>query len=66
MNYKHIYLKIIRNAKNEEFLGKRPTSIYYRRHYFKDNYFEFHHILPKSIFPEFIKLKKNLQAKINI
>ena len=60
MDYKHIYLEIIRRAKNEQIIGNRPLNIYYRRRDFKDEYFEFHHILPKSLFPKFEKIKKNL------
>lgn len=60
MDYKHIYLEIIRRAKNEQIIGNRPLNIYYRRRDFKDDYFEFHHILPKSIFPKFKNIKKNL------
>lgn len=60
MDYKHIYLEIIRRAKNEQIVGNRPLNIYYKRRDFKDEYFEFHHILPKSIFPKFKNIKKNL------
>lgn len=60
MNYKHIYLEVIRKAKNEQLNGNRPLNGYYKHRDFKDEYFEFHHILPKSIFPKFKNIKKNL------
>ncbi len=52
MNYRHIYMLIIERAKSEEKLGIR----------FKGNgeYYEAHHILPKSLFSLWEKEKRNL------
>ena len=49
MNYKHIYMRIISHAKSEQLNGLRPSSKS-NRNSFKEKY-EFHHILPKSLFP---------------
>lgn len=43
MNYRHIYMLIIKHAKSEEQLGLRKKG--------NGNYYERHHILPKSLFP---------------
>ena len=59
MNYRHVYMLIIEHAKKEVELGLRPESIYKRKN-FPNQYFEFHHILPKSLFPLWIKRKSNL------
>lgn len=52
MNYKHIYMCIIAHAKSEENLGLRKKG--------NGNYYESHHILPKSLFPLWTKRKSNL------
>ena len=52
MNYRHIYCKIISYAKSEEKLGLRKKG--------NCNYYESHHILPKSLFPLWAKRKSNL------
>lgn len=52
MNYRKIYMKIISNAKKEEKLGIRVRG--------NGNYYEAHHILPKSLFPLWIKRKSNI------
>ena len=61
MNYRHVYMLIIEHAKSEMKNGLRPKSFYYRRN-FQEQYFEFHHILPKSIYPNWAKRKSNLVA----
>lgn len=43
MNYRKLYLRIIKNAKYEESLNKRNRK--------NGIYYESHHILPKSMFP---------------
>lgn len=40
--------------------GKRPSTKYQKRKYFSNQYFEFHHVLPKSIFPLWAKRKSNI------
>ena len=62
MNYRHIYMCIIAHAKLEQQKGLRPLNGYHFRKYFKDSnlYFEFHHILPRSLFPNWIKRKSNI------
>lgn len=60
MNYRHAYMAIICHAKSEEKLGLRPKNKADKRRYFSDKYFEFHHILPKSLFPNWIKRKSNI------
>lgn len=50
MDYKHIYLCIIRKAKNEQNTHLRPISSYDKKINFGNQYYEFHHILPKSLF----------------
>ena len=59
MNYRHIYMLIIEHAKSEQKLGLRPKNKHQRKN-FPDKYFEFHHILPKSIFPLWIKRRSNI------
>lgn len=43
MNYRHVYMLIIEHAKSEEKLGIRVKG--------NGNYYEKHHILPRSLFP---------------
>ena len=52
MNYRHVYMLIIEHAKSEENLGIRAKG--------NGNYYERHHILPKSLFPNWKKRKSNL------
>lgn len=59
MNYRHIYMLIVEHAKSEQKLGLRPKNFYQRKN-FPNKYFEFHHILPKSIYPLWIKRKSNI------
>ena len=61
MNYRHIYMLIIEHAKKETELGLRPKNFYQRKN-FPNQYFEFHHILPKSLFPLWTKRKSNIVA----
>lgn len=50
MNYKHVYMRIISHAKQEMNSGLRPKNQLDKKN-FPNQYFELHHILPKSIFP---------------
>ena len=59
MNYRHVYMLIIEHAKKEVSLGLRPTTKYLRKD-FPNQYFEFHHILPKSLFPLWKDRKSNI------
>ena len=52
MNYRHVYMKIITKAKDEMAQGKRQKG--------NGEYYEAHHILPKSLFPLWEKEKRNL------
>lgn len=52
MNYRHIYMLIIERAKSEEKLGIRKRG--------NGEYYERHHILPKSMFPLWEKRSSNL------
>ena len=60
MNYRHIYMQIISAAKNQQKLGLRPKNKNDLKKNFSNQYFEFHHILPKSLFPNWIKRKSNI------
>ena len=59
MNYRRVYMKIILNAKYEQSIGKRPLNKY-RAFTTNNNIYEFHHILPKSLFPLWKKRKSNI------
>ncbi len=52
MNYRHVYCVIILHAKSEEKLGIRVKG--------NGEYYESHHILPKSLFPLWEKRKSNI------
>lgn len=52
MNYKHIYMLIISRAKSEEKLGLRKKG--------NGEYYEAHHTLPKSLFPNWNKRSSNI------
>ena len=52
MNYRHIYCLIISKAKIETKNGTRVKG--------KEDYYEAHHILPKSLFPLWSKRKSNI------
>lgn len=51
MNYRHVYCAIIRHAKSEELQGIRKRG--------NGEYYERHHILPRSLFPLWEKRKSN-------
>lgn len=59
MNYRHIYMCIIAHAKSEQLQGLRPKNQNQRKK-FPNQYFEFHHILPRSLFPNWIKRESNI------
>ena len=59
MNYRHVYMLIIEHAKKEVKLGLRPRNQRQKKN-FPIQYFEFHHILPKSLFPLWVKRKSNI------
>lgn len=52
MNYRHIYCVIISHAKSEEKLGLRKKG--------NGEYYEPHHILPKSLFPLWKEKNSNI------
>lgn len=60
MDYRKIYIKIIVNAKKEADKGLRPKRIGDKKYF--NEYYEFHHILPKSLFPLWEKRESNLIA----
>lgn len=59
MNYRHAYMRIISHAKSEQLQGLRPKN-YNQKKNFPNQYFEFHHILPKSLFPFWKNRKTNI------
>lgn len=61
MNYRRIYMCIVSSAHKEMELGLRPKN-HNQKKKFPNQYFEFHHILPKSIFPNWKNRKSNLVA----
>lgn len=61
MNYKHVYMRVISHAKQEMNSGLRPKNQLDKKN-FPNQYFELHHILPKSIFPIWKDRKSNLVA----
>ena len=61
MNYRHVYMRIIAHAKSEMKEGKRPSKKSERKN-FPNQYFEFHHIFPRSLFPQYKDYKQNLVA----
>ena len=62
MNYRHVYMEIIFHAKQEMKLGLRPKNYYYKFKNFPNQYFEFHHTLPKSLYPNWSKKESNIVA----
>lgn len=60
MNYRRAYMQIISAAKNQVKLGLRPKTKYYQQKDFPNQTFEFHHILPKSLFPNWGARKSNI------
>ena len=61
MNYRHLYMCIIAHAKSEIKEGKRPSKKSERKN-FPEQYFEFHHIFPRSLFPQYENFEQNLVA----
>lgn len=55
-------MKIIFNAIKETKQSLRPLPYKSRQKAFSDKYFEFHHILPKSLFPLWKKKESNIVA----
>lgn len=60
MNYRHVYMQIISAAKNQVKLGLRPKTKYYQLKDFPNQTFEFHHILPRSLFPNWSARESNI------
>lgn len=59
MNYKHVYMRIISHAKSEVEASLRPKTKS-QKYKFPNQYFEFHHILPKSLFPNWVQKGSNI------
>lgn len=60
MNYRSIYMRIISHARMEMQLGIRPQTKALKNKY--NTYYEFHHILPKSLFSLWSSRQSNLVA----
>ena len=60
MNYKHIYMCIVAHAKSQQLESLRPQNKNDLKRNFKGQYFEFHHILPKSMFPNWSTRDSNI------
>lgn len=58
MNYRHVYMLIVEHARKEALEGKRPLLKKERKNF--NQPFEFHHILPKSLFPLWETKESNL------
>lgn len=58
MNYRYVYMRIVSHARKEMSLGKRPTSRFTK--YKFSEYYEGHHILPRSLFPNWSNRKSNI------
>lgn len=56
MNYRHVYMIIIHRAKTEQLAGARPHK---RDRDHRMVYYEWHHILPRSIFPKWTDNENN-------
>lgn len=59
MNYREVYMKIITKAKQEQKYRKKQRYLRWRTKQ-GGEYYEQHHILPKSLFPLWNKRKNNL------
>ena len=59
MNYRKVYMRIVSHAKSEQQKGLRPRTKNCKKG-FEKQYFEFHHVLPRSLFPNWIKRKSNI------
>lgn len=63
----NIYTKFKSLAKNEHYLNKYINFIIYcQNRKTNETFFEKHHILPRSIFPEYVDLKKHSWNSINL
>lgn len=60
MNYRHVYMLIIEHAKSEMSNGLRPKNQLDKKNF--NDYFELHHVLPKSKFPNWGKRQLNIVA----
>lgn len=60
MNYRKVYMKIISNSIKETKKGLRPWCKSQKKKF--SEYYEFHHILPKSLFPLWAKKSSNIVA----
>lgn len=60
MNYRHVYMLIIEHARKEALERKRPLFKKERKNF--DEYYEFHHVLPASLFPRWRDKKENIIA----
>ena len=61
MNYRHIYMCMVSNAQKQAEFGLRPKTKSQKKN-FPNQYFEFHHILPRSLFPLCKERKTNIVA----
>lgn len=59
MNYRKVYMRIISHAKSEQQKGLRPRTRNCKKG-FENQYFEFHHTLPRSLFPKWANRKSNI------
>lgn len=60
MNYRKVYVRIVTLAKAQQYSGLRPRSKRDLKRNFPNKYFEFHHILPKSMFPNWKEKESNI------
>jgi hypothetical protein len=60
MNYRKVYINIIRHAQQEQKYRNDQRKLRFKTHFEKGIYYELHHILPKSLFPLWNKRKSNL------
>ena len=61
MNYRHVYMLIVEHAKSEMKSGLRPKNHRDKKN-FQSQYFEMHHVLPRSLYPNWVKRKSNIVA----
>lgn len=61
MNYRHVYMLIVEHAKSEMKSGLRPKNQRDKKN-FQSQYFEMHHVLPRSLYPNWVKRKSNIVA----
>lgn len=60
MNYRYVYMQIISAAKNQQRLGLRPKNKNDLKKNFSNQYFEFHHVLPRRLFPNWTNRDLNI------